>query len=72
MIKDSPTKSFPVFTQPNKVKQVCGISRSTALRMEAEGNFPRRRRITPGGLTAWRTDELLQWADEREVVGGEK
>lgn len=68
MVRHQQIQSYPVFTPPSKVNRICGISRSTALRLEAEGKFPQRRRITPGGLTAWRTDELLDWADQREKV----
>lgn len=68
MIQNKQIQSFPVFTPPSKVKHVCGISRSTALRLEAAGEFPLRRRITPGGLTAWVTEELIEWAGSREFV----
>ena len=68
MAQNERTQSCSVFTPPSKVNKICGISRSTALRLEAEGQFPQRRRITPG-LTAWRTDELLAWVETREKVG---
>ena len=68
MVHNKQVQSYPVFTPPSKVNRICGISRSTALRLEASGQFPRRRRITPGGLTAWKTAELLEWAEQREKV----
>jgi predicted DNA-binding transcriptional regulator AlpA len=68
MVRNRQIQSYPVFTPPSKVNRICGISRSTALRLESTGQFPQRRRITPGGLTAWRTDELLDWAEAREKV----
>ena len=70
MVRNRQIQSYPVFTPPSKVNRICGISRSTALRLEAEGKFPQRFRLTPGGLTAWKTDDLLTWADEREKVRG--
>lgn len=69
MVHHKQIQSYPVFTPPSKVNRICGISRSTALRLESLGEFPQRRRISPG-LTAWKTDELLDWAENREKVRG--
>ncbi|MGE4579379.1 MAG: helix-turn-helix transcriptional regulator [Desulfuromonadales bacterium] len=64
-------KQYPALIQPSLVREVLGISRSTALRYEADPAmcFPKRIVISPGGhLTAWKTDELLAWADSRQRV----
>lgn len=63
--------TFPTFIPPSKIHTVIGISRSTALRLEADpsAGFPVRRRITPGGhLTGWILQDLLDWAATREKV----
>jgi len=61
-------KQQRVFTKPSQVPSVLGISRSTALRLEAkDSSFPRRRKVSPG-QTAYLTAELLAWASSREKV----
>jgi prophage regulatory protein len=44
-----------------------GVGKSTVLRWEAAGIFPRRVRLGPGRV-AWRLEDLEQWAAEREPV----
>lgn len=62
--------TFPALTPPSRIRDVLGISRSTALRLEADSSsgFPARIRVTGVGLTAWRTAELLEWAENRQRV----
>ena len=47
-----------------------GIGRSTLLRWEAAGDFPRRMRLGPARV-GWDVRDLEAWADSREVVGEE-
>lgn len=54
------------FIKPSGIKSAIGISRSTALRLEADGDFPRRRRVSPG-QTAWLASEVFAWARGRQI-----
>lgn len=67
------TDAFPVLTPLKKVRDVLGFgSRSTALRLEADpsSGFPQRVRIPGTNLTAYRTSELIEWAEKCERVAG--
>ncbi len=48
------------------VKKV-GLSRVTIWRMEREGKFPKRRRITSGAV-GWLEHEIDQWIEARQTV----
>lgn len=50
-----------------EVKRLSGLSRSTIYRLEAQGDFPARVRISERA-TAWRADEVLAWLSERPRV----
>ncbi|ENE8568912.1 AlpA family phage regulatory protein [Salmonella enterica] len=45
-------------------KRITGLSRSTAWRLEREGNFPQRRR-TGRNSCAWLMSDLLLWMHDR-------
>lgn len=65
------TVTTRIFVKPSEISEVLNISRSTALRLEADPStgFPSRRKITPGGhVTGWIRAELLAWAAARERV----
>ena len=59
----------PRYISPRRIRQVIGISRSTALRLEADplSDFPRRIRISKG-RTAWIASELFDWIKARPRV----
>ena len=44
-----------------------GVSRTTAWRMEKEGKFPKRRKVSDG-LVGWLESELDEWIESRAVV----
>lgn len=47
-----------------QVQRIAGISRSTAWRLEREGGFPARVRVSPGRVGWWES-ELDQWKRSR-------
>jgi prophage regulatory protein len=51
-----------------EVAEWAGVSRSTVLRWEAAGTFPRRVRLGPNRV-AWDLHALEAWADSREAAG---
>ncbi len=48
----------------DQVERIASISRSTAWRMERDGAFPRRVRVSPGRVGWWES-ELTQWKRSR-------
>ena len=48
----------------DQVKRIASISRSTAWRMERDGAFPRRVRVSPGRVGWWES-ELTMWKRSR-------
>jgi prophage regulatory protein len=48
-------------------KHRSGLSRSTRWRLERDGKFPSRRRISPG-TTGWLDSEIAAWVANRESV----
>ena len=51
-----------------EVVQRTGLSSTTIWRLERDGKFPRRRRIS-GNLVGWRSDEIEVWILECPEVG---
>ena len=54
----------------NEVVSLTGLSRSTLWRlerMEGEGNFPARRKLSPGAV-GWLLSEVLEWLNNRQIV----
>ncbi len=66
MVQNRSNPQADYFIKPSAIKSTVGISRSTALRLEAEGDFPKRRRVSPG-QTAWLASEVFDWARQREI-----
>ena len=54
-----------------RVQELTGLSRTSIWRMETEGRFPRRRRLT-GNSVAWIEEEVINWLDSRELGMGPK
>jgi len=46
------------------VQRLSGLSKSSIYRLESEGRFPARVRLSQR-CTAWRADELAAWLDAR-------
>jgi len=53
-----------------RVHDLTGLSRPTIWRLEKDGLFPKRRRLT-GNTVAWIEDEIMEWLDSREVGMGQ-
>jgi prophage regulatory protein len=49
------------------VIEATGLGRSAIYALEARGEFPRRRKLTPRA-SAWRSDEVAAWIDSRPVA----
>ncbi len=47
-----------------EVVRLCGLSPSTVRRLEAQGSFPRRLRVSTN-IVAWRWQEVSAWLDSR-------
>ena len=50
-----------------ELQQVTGLSRSTIWRMEREGSFPQRLKISTG-CVGWRKSEIDEWVKGRQQV----
>jgi predicted DNA-binding transcriptional regulator AlpA len=48
-----------------EVERLTGLSRGTASRMTAAGDFPASRRYRPYAWVAWSESEVLAWVDAR-------
>lgn len=51
--------------RPKEIEVVTGLSPTTIWRREKAGDFPRRRRISPGAV-GWLASEVQAWLDSRE------
>ena len=49
------------------VRKVTGLSRSSIYRLEANGDFPKRVRLSERAC-AWRDNEVFEWMDTRPRV----
>lgn len=54
------------FVRESEADQITGLSRSTRWRLERRGQFPRRKKISPGAV-GWLASELAQWLKTRGV-----
>jgi prophage regulatory protein len=55
---------IPLIVRRSRLKEVVGIAPSSIDRMEAAGEFPRRRRFTVG-IVGWSGEEITAWVQER-------
>lgn len=51
------------------VQKLTGLSRSSVYRLEANGDFPKRVRLSERA-TAWREQELIDWIESRPRASG--
>lgn len=49
------------------VIDLIGLQRSTIYKLEASGQFPKRRKLTERS-SAWREDEVVAWMDGRPTA----
>ncbi|MGY9058001.1 MAG: helix-turn-helix transcriptional regulator [Alphaproteobacteria bacterium] len=55
------------YETPELLKALGNISRTTLWRMERQGDFPRRRQITPNRV-CWLASEVEAWAEARPTA----
>jgi prophage regulatory protein len=53
----------------HRLKEMTGLSRTTIWRLESQGKFPQRRRLTRNTV-AWIEEEVLDWLESLEVGFG--
>ena len=51
--------------RPVQLPLAVGFTNSTALRLEKKGEFPQRRKLTPGGSAGWLREEIEAWKQSR-------
>lgn len=56
----------------NEICEITGLSRSTIWRMERDGQFPKRRQVSPSRI-GWLSSEINEWLDNlgRNAVGSD-
>ena len=62
----TPAEAKPLFIRRNQIKQVTGLSQSTVWRLEAEGTFPKRRKV--GHCVGSLYSEVENFLEESEAV----
>jgi len=55
----------PLIIRRNQLKQIVGISPSSVDRLEAAGQFPKRRKIGPG-CVGWLYSEVLEFLNKMQ------
>ena len=48
-------------------RRLTGLSRTTRWRLEREGQFPRRRQISPNAV-GWLASDVQSWIDDRAAA----
>lgn len=56
--------------RPWELQRICGLSRTTIWRLEKEGKFVQKIRLTQHAIGYRRTD-IERWLEERTEIGGE-
>ena len=56
------------FVREPECRQLTGLSRTTRWRLEREGLFPRRRKLSRNAV-GWRHSELLDWLQDTPEAG---
>lgn len=52
-----------------EVKKITAISRTTAWRLERNGQFPKRRQLASQHSVGWLRSEITEWIETRIAVG---
>jgi prophage regulatory protein len=55
------------FLRIRQVMQLTGLSRMTIYRLERDGHFPKRRRLSQNSV-AWLESDIAAWAETRPVA----
>jgi len=56
------------FVRPSEIKKLTGLSKTTVWRREKAGDFPARRRLSPGAV-GWLWSEVKEWMERRNRQG---
>jgi prophage regulatory protein len=64
---NTPTEVKPLFIRRNQLKQITGLSSSTIWRLETEGLFPKRRKLSTGTV-GWLYSEVEAFLNNSEAV----
>jgi predicted DNA-binding transcriptional regulator AlpA len=62
------TSVAPRFLRPKDVARICGLSRTTIWRMQRDGRFPARLRISTNAVR-WLAEDVENWINTRELGG---
>jgi len=54
---------------PRNLPAITGLSRTTLWRIEKEGDFPKKIRLSAGRV-GYRISEVMAWLESRQVVEG--
>ena len=58
----------PLVVRPSQLEATVGFGRVTAWRLENQGLFPKRRKITPGGSVGWLYSEIEEYLNNCEQI----
>ncbi len=53
----------PLIVTTRMIKDVAGISKGTALKLEKQGKFPKRRKIQGADRVGWALSDIRRWAE---------
>jgi prophage regulatory protein len=59
------------FIREQECRVLTGLSRSTRWRLERQGKFPRRRRLSPNGI-GWLLSDVEAWQASRSHAQGQE
>jgi len=63
----STPQAHPLFIRRTQLREIAGISPSTAWRLEQEGKFPKRRKVGPSSV-GWLYSEIEEYLNNCEQV----
>jgi prophage regulatory protein len=63
----APTEIRPIFIRRKRITEITGLSQSSIWRLESEGIFPKRRKISTGTV-GWLYSEVEEFLNASETV----
>lgn len=59
-----------VILRKHRIREITGLSDGSIYRLEREGLFPQRRKISPTGrAVGWNSEEVEAWVQARQADG---
>lgn len=55
------------FLREHQVAEITGLSKTTRRRLELDGKFPKRRKLSTGAV-GWLRNEINQWIESRLII----